>query len=583
MLTPNQLQALPDSLVALYEQLESEIIADMARRITRAEYLTDTAAWQSFKVQELKATRAQIIRKLSRITGKSERELKKMFEDAGAAALAYDDEIYKAAGLSPIPLAKSKALQAALAAGLKNTKGELRNLTRTTANTASKQFEDALDAAYMRIMSGAFSQQDAIRRAVKALAAEGLQSIRYPSGYTDHMDVAIRRAALTGVNQTAGVLQETRADEMGCDLVQTTSHMGARPEHAVWQGRIFSRSGKHRKYPNFVSATGYGTGPGLCGWNCAHSFYPFFEGLSADTYTRYDTEENRKAYEQSQQQRAYERAIRQSKRELAALDSAIKAAPDEATRTALEAEFQRSASILRRRKDRMEAFLRDTGRTRHTDREQVLGFGRSEAAKATWAARKLKERAKGGILKDINLEPLKVTADSLKRIQPFSCGCLDSAGQRALCEAHKRLLASLAGKPPGTEASAIFDLSMRKLGGTLGKDGAGKVRIPDAATPYIGAHTHPTGGTFTHTDVELFAKRKNMVMLTAVGNNGVVYALEKTSQFDPGGFWFHEASMLAKHSDFLSSPENYAVFVNELLKEAKAYGIRYYPGATEGA
>lgn len=194
MLTPNQLQALPDSLVALYEQLESEIIADMARRITKAEYLTDTTTWQSFKAQELKATRAEIIRKLSRTTGKSEQELKKMFEDAGAAALAYDDDIYKATGLSPVPLARSKALQAALAAGLKNTKGELRNLTRTTANTASKQFEDALDAAYMRVMSGAFSPQDAIRRAVKALAAEGLQSIRYPSGHTDKIDVAIRRA-----------------------------------------------------------------------------------------------------------------------------------------------------------------------------------------------------------------------------------------------------------------------------------------------------------------------------------------------------------------------------------------------------
>ncbi|RGX53780.1 hypothetical protein DWV16_16265 [Anaerotruncus sp. AF02-27] len=122
--------------------------------------------------------------------------------------------------------------------------------------------------------------------------------------------------------------------------------------------------------------------------------------MSADTYTRYDTEENRKAYEQSQQQRAYERAIRQSKRELAALDSAIKAAPNDTTRAALEAEFQRSASILHRRKDRMEAFLRDTGRTRHTDREQVLGFGRSQSGKAVWSAKKaLDTPLKNGIIK----------------------------------------------------------------------------------------------------------------------------------------------------------------------------------------
>ena len=92
------------------------------------------------------------------------------------------------------------------------------------------------------------------------------------------MDVAVRRAVLTGVNQTTARMQIARADEMECDLVETTAHMGARPEHMDWQGRIFSRSGKSRKYPDFVKSTGYGTGPGLCGWNCRHSFFPYFEG-----------------------------------------------------------------------------------------------------------------------------------------------------------------------------------------------------------------------------------------------------------------------------------------------------------------
>lgn len=388
MLTPNELQSLPDALSKTYERVEDDILADIARRITKAGYATDTAGWQAEKARELKTARTDILRRLSRDTGRSERELTRMFDEAGVTALSHDDEIYREAGFSPPPLAESKALRDTLSAGLRNTRGELRNLTRTTANTATKQFEDALDEAYMRVVSGAFSPAESIRRAVKQLGAEGLQSIRYPSGHTDHMDVAVRRAALTGVNQTVGQLQLTRADEMGCDLVQTTSHMGARPTHAVWQGRIFSRSGKHPRYPPFEASTGYGTGPGLCGWNCHHSFYPFFEGLSADTYTRYDTEENRKAYEQSQQQRAYERAIRQSKRELSTLDSAVKAAPDDATRAALETEFSRSAAKLRRQRDRLEDFLAETGRTRRADREQVVGFGRSQSAKAVQAFRK---------------------------------------------------------------------------------------------------------------------------------------------------------------------------------------------------
>ena len=74
-------------------------------------------------------------------------------------------------------------------------------------------------------------------------------------------------------------MQEARADELVCDLVETTAHSGARPSHAEWQGQAFSRSGKSRKYPDFVQVTGYGTGEGLGGWNCSHSFYPFFEGL----------------------------------------------------------------------------------------------------------------------------------------------------------------------------------------------------------------------------------------------------------------------------------------------------------------
>ena len=90
--------------------------------------------------------------------------------------------------------------------------------------------------------------------------------------------LAVRRAVVTGVNATALKLQETLMDEMGCDLVETSAHAGARPSHAVWQGKIFGRSGTHPKYPSLVEGTGYGTGEGLGGWNCRHSIMPFFEG-----------------------------------------------------------------------------------------------------------------------------------------------------------------------------------------------------------------------------------------------------------------------------------------------------------------
>lgn len=218
-----------------------------------------------------------IMQALSAQTGKSRREIERMMEEAGVKAIRQDAAIYKRAGLSPPELAASPELQTVLIYGIRNTEGLFENLTGTTANTATKQFERALDRAWLQVQSGAFSQEEAIRTAIKDLAKKGVECIVYPSGHVDHMDVAVRRAAVTGANQAALRLQDALADEMGSDLVETTAHSGARPEHALWQGRVFSRSGTDPKYPDFSSSTGYGTGQGSAVELSAQRF-PFFRG-----------------------------------------------------------------------------------------------------------------------------------------------------------------------------------------------------------------------------------------------------------------------------------------------------------------
>lgn len=333
MLDPGYLDHIPDNVVNLYADLELRIIEDMVRRISKTGELTDTARWQLWKLEQAGAERAFIQQQLRDMTGMTQGEIVSVLQKAGEKALAYDDMIYRAAGLSPSAIADNPALQQIIAAGLKKTNRLFENLTGTIANTATRQFENVLDGAYMDMMSGAFSYQEAIKSAVKSLSRAGIDAITYPSGHTDKMDVAVRRAVLTGVNQTAAQVQLARADEMGCDLVETTAHGGARPAHAAWQGKVFSRSGKSRKYPDFVRATGYGTGPGLCGWNCRHSFYPFFEGLSEAAYSRRDLDRMNRAtvryngkemplYEAQQHQRYQERQIRRWKREQVALEAA---------------------------------------------------------------------------------------------------------------------------------------------------------------------------------------------------------------------------------------------------------------------
>ena len=228
----------------------------------------------------------------------------------------------------------------------------------------------------MQVSSGAFDYDSAIRQAVKSVADQGIGVIHFGSGRRDRLDVAMRRAVLTGVNQTAGELQIARADEMGCDLVQTSAHIGARntgtgpANHEGWQGRVFSRSGRHPKYPDFEAETGYGTGPGLCGWNCRHSFFPFFEGISRNVYTKAQINEyaskkvnyngeDISVYEATQKQRAIEREIRDAKRQASALKAAGLDNAEELAR-------------VRTLQEKMRDFTRQTGLSRQYQREQAL-------------------------------------------------------------------------------------------------------------------------------------------------------------------------------------------------------------------
>lgn len=398
MLSPEYIDHLPDRVVELYADLEIRILEDMARRISKTGALTETAQWQMWRLEQIGAEREFIRYHLQRLTGKTQGEINELLVEAGEEALYYDDQIYRAAGLSPKALRDSEALQKIIKAGSDKTMRLFENLTSTTADTASRQFENALDAAYMDITSGAFSYQDAVRSAVKSLSKAGIDAIIYPSGHTDKMDVAVRRAVLTGVNQTTARIQTARADEMECDLVETTAHMGARPEHMDWQGRIFSRSGKSRKYPDFVKSTGYGTGPGLCGWNCRHSFFPYFEGLSERAYSRAKLREYENKtvtyngrtlpyYDATQQQRYLERQIRRWKREYLAMDAA-------------GLDTSEASAKLAAWRAKQKDFLTQTGLGEDKFRSQVYGFGRSQAARARAQAerKKITKPSLSGIL-----------------------------------------------------------------------------------------------------------------------------------------------------------------------------------------
>lgn len=395
MLTPQYLDELPRKLVGITAELEEDIAKDIARRIVKADYLTPTAKWQVYKAKQLRSSNGEIAQQIARYSGKTRKEIAKLFRGACFDALGPETEVYRRAGLDPPQFYRSETFDKLVKAGIKNNKGLMKNLTKTTAKTADRAFERLLDKAYFQNLSGAWSHQEIIAKTVRELAAKGVQQIAYPSGHGDKADVAVRRALLTSVNQTSMQLSLAYADEMGCDLVETTAHGGARPDHARWQGQIFSRSGKSKKYPDFRRSTGYGTGTGLGGWNCRHSIVAYIEGSGRAYSEEYLKKLEEKTvsyngkdyteYEARQLQRSFERRIRDTKRQAGVLDTAIKTSGDKTLREELQQEFERVSVKLKSREAALKDFLSQTGRLQDTSREQAVGFGRSTAQKTVAA------------------------------------------------------------------------------------------------------------------------------------------------------------------------------------------------------
>lgn len=387
MLTPDYLEHAPDEVAKLMQQLEDDILRDVARRIGKMDTVTDPTKWQPWRLSQIRTLRKEIIKLLARYSGKTEEEIRQLLSEAGTMALEEDDELYRAAGRTPPPINDSPTLVNLLNAGYRQTRGTWQNLTATTANTVTGQFEAALDRAWLQVSSGAFDYKTAIKRAVDDLARD-MTYVTYPSGHRDTLEVATRRAVLTGVNQTAGKLQMARMEEMDWEFIETTAHPGARPEHAVWQGKVFHRGGAVTvdgvRYPDFESSTGYGTGPGLCGWNCHHHMHAFFPSLSQRAYTEEqlaqlnarDMEYNGKMYtryELSQIQRGLERRVRKRKRQYLAEEAA-------------GADTTQAAAKLRTAREQLKQFTRQTGLDLDSSRIGVSGFGRSQASKATAGA-----------------------------------------------------------------------------------------------------------------------------------------------------------------------------------------------------
>lgn len=407
MLTEEQLEIYGGVLVPVFQQLEQDIIADIARRVRKEERWTETAelqaeglrrlGWSPYRIRIEVMRRLQANKEYAAMVERNTLEAKaaqqaaidearealreqapELFETVGNMAFRNDLSLWEQAGQR---LTRGGAVDRAVREMRKRATGDILNLTRTMGFSfptgsvpARRAFTAALNSALTQAVSGTVSYQQACANAVRLLTQSGLRHIDYKNGVTRQIDTAVRNAVLTASAQLSGEIMQANIEESGVAYVQVSAHWGARDSHAVWQGKVYSLA-------EFRSVCGYGepSNPDhIYSYNCRHTHYPYWPGISepveyppepgpfeADgkTYTYYQA---------TQRQRAMERSIRAMKRDALTQD----AMGDKGALAAAKIRLDEKTAAYKR-------FSAQVNMRPRLERTQVFGYDRSAAARAS--------------------------------------------------------------------------------------------------------------------------------------------------------------------------------------------------------
>lgn len=320
---------LASKIASRYQDLEERIMQDIVRRIVKAGEITSTADWQINRLRILGYSSEDIEKEIKKALNASYPEMFELYDKVINWEYVRNKEIYEQINAEYIPFEENGQLKQITEAIIDQSFDDLENVTNSLGfyldygngkkvlTPLSQVYTKYLDAACYDIVTGAFDYNSVLRRVVTQLTNSGLRQIDYSSGRANRVDVAARRAVMTAVSQITGKISEYNAQKLGTEYFEVEWHAGARPTHAVWQGRVWSKE-------QLYSVCGLGTVTGLLGVNCYHTYHPFFPGISQrnwsdewlDAKNREESEPKEfngkryTLYEAKQRQRQMETAMR---------------------------------------------------------------------------------------------------------------------------------------------------------------------------------------------------------------------------------------------------------------------------------
>lgn len=325
MLSENEIIRYGEQVEKIFIDLQNEIIDDIVRRLKKAGELTATANYQIQQLRKLGLTDTEIQNRIRKALEDSQKVIESVYYEAAEKVYNANKALYLSSGLSFVPLKENTFMLNLIRQTTWQTMGEMYNFTGTTGfikndrfYTITDYFIITMDSALMKIQSGAFDYNTVLRQTVAELVNSGIRWVDYSSGHHNRLNVSVRRAVMTGMRQMSQGITLNNAEELKTETFEVSAHPNARPEHAVWQGKVYKKN-------ELVTKCGLGTGQGLMGWNCYHLYYPFIKGVSKRNYTTKQLNEWKKTstektirwngkkfsgYEATQQMRQLESAMR---------------------------------------------------------------------------------------------------------------------------------------------------------------------------------------------------------------------------------------------------------------------------------
>lgn len=552
MFTPTEIEALPSAMEQLYRSLQLNIMSDLTERLkANGEEITSAADWQINRLYELGVSKDEIDSLIQSTLDVSDDEIDRIYDEVVKSGYARNEELYTGKGKEYIPYAENKQLQQLVKAVKNQTKSEYRNITgslgfavRNDNNTLSFTpladfYQRTLDNGLMQIASGAVDYNTVLKKAVKAMTDSGLRTVDYASGWSNRVDVAARRALMTGFNQVVAKVNEDNAEQLGTEYFEVSYHRGARPTHQVWQGRVYSKK-------ELETVCGLGTVTGLCGANCYHSYSPFMKGIDTPTYSeeeldRMNEEENMPkeyngrqytAYEAQQRQRQLETALRADRQKIELLTQG--GADDDTITGAKVRYFQRQDEYVK--------FSKAMGLPEQWERVTVNGknaLGSKLPKKAgsvnKITAESVAKSGKSGIIKEKSKKPITpITDKAISRIPKVDIEGYTEEQCLKIQKQHKELLKFSKEQNENKEVAFVLKNDVSKMITEPIKGTDEKIDFGSAlqGKDLFVMHNHPRNSSYSLNDIIEFIKNDSIKTFTIVKNDGNIEVLTKLKGYD---------------------------------------------------